>query len=79
MLQLQTFQLGHNKSVHGNNVVLPVELDEHSQPWKLPQVRQQLQGKDGLCRVVKVQVSTGITIRPVQKLGPLEVDKGPQQ
>ena len=79
LLQLRTFQAGRNKPVRVNDVVLLVESDKRRQFWKLGRVRKLFRGKDGLCRVAEVQVGTGVMIRPVQKLVPLEVDSGPEE
>ncbi|UYV65706.1 hypothetical protein LAZ67_3005187 [Cordylochernes scorpioides] len=44
-------------------------------PWPLGKVEEVLPGADGQVRVARVKTSSGVFIRPVQRLFPLEINK----
>lgn len=57
-----------------NDIVLVGNDNKKQIDWMLARVLELIPGKDNITRLVKLKTSTGVILRPVQRLFPLELD-----
>jgi hypothetical protein len=69
--KIQNFAVG--------DVVLVGADNQKRMMWPLGKIVELIPGKDGNVRVVKVRTTTGVIIRPIQRLFPLEVSSTQDQ
>ena len=62
------------RDVQVGDVMLVISPDTRRGNWPMGRVLEVHPGKDGRIRVVIIQVGQGTLVRPVTKLGPLELD-----
>ncbi|GLV47433.1 hypothetical protein CBL_20967 [Carabus blaptoides fortunei] len=72
----QIVQRGKDKKFHTFQIgdVVLVEMDNKKRIlWPMGKISELITGKDGVARVAKLQTKSGMLIRPLQRLFPLEV------
>ncbi|GLV35125.1 hypothetical protein CBL_01727 [Carabus blaptoides fortunei] len=72
----QLVQRGKDKKIHTFQIgdVVLVEMDNKKRIlWPMGKISELITGKDGVARVAKLQTKSGMLIRPLQRLFPLEV------
>ena len=75
LIRLSEYHRSKSTPIVVNDVVFIADDNRKRQSWRLGRVAELYPGRDGKCRVAKVQVGQSSMLRPIQRLVPLEVAK----